>query len=827
MFITSKAPIFDFNTTVTMNRFLTSLYFLLCLSGGIFSQAQSPIALPPFPDGERMHPIQQSTINGTKTNGFWHFPSAYSVQMYEKTEWSLILGDKVMKAIEDFFKRNGAGKNGLNPFNPEDIDVWAEIWAPNATISRRINGFFYQEMDRVTTGDVNTWNWRELATPQPFRFRYAPQTAGVHYVKMFARTKNQGTFESEPFAFEATVNSATEGPLQITPNHRYFQQKDKSIFFPVGQNLLTAHFCTCENRSSNDPAGWKTEDCATCYTEGENDVCCNLNGEWRQEFWKSPHKDLRKRLEHPASFIKMLDEITRLKAAGGNAFRTILTPISYDFEFEKLNNYQDRQCMAWEFDKLLDKVDELDLRVELCMLLHTQFTHGFSASWDWTDLDQWNEGFGGYCYYTQRDKTNCDAEPASFFAQEEAKKYYKYKLRYFFARYGYSSEIIQLELLSEANNVGNRQGDPNNPEDWWGWLAKQLPESRSYNANARTRFDIGQWSEEMAKYIKNDLQQSHILASSYTGAAMMSDAFGKYPNCNDPLFDVSQMSPYIDVIAHSSYDTALDRWKKWADHDDAFNSVWFRYQCPAPNGKGKIKYRGYADVKKPALHSENGNDIGKNRDDQWFEKDMWCNLFSGHASAGMAWGMMYHNYRWEMFGKVNTFMHQIILPIADLANDTTWSVDWSEGGNRSPNARRMEMVYMKNNTPRKFCAFGILMNRTWNPATTTPPGLDADMKKSFITKWEPKFKDGIDGISFMPFIEIPYRYSTAPTIESMGKCNSYVITYYDPYTLQIIHRADDDVILGSGVRLKNFPALTAQRPYVLFTIVRNGNCFEN
>jgi hypothetical protein len=96
--------------------------------------------------------------------------------------------------------------------------------------------------------------------------------------------------------------------------------------------------------------------------------------------------------------------------------------------------------------------------------------------------------------------------------------------------------------------------------------------------------------------------------------------------------------------------------------------------------------------------------------------------------------------------------------------------------------------------------------------------------KSILTQWESKFKDGVDGISFMPLINIPYRYSIAPTIANMGQCNSYEITYYDPYTLQIIQRSDDDVILGKGVRLKEFPDLNKTRPYVLFTVVRNGNC---
>jgi hypothetical protein len=805
-------------------RFKQAVFALLQFMLTLHAAAQNPLDLPPCPDADKVHPAQIRTIQGEPVDGHWHEPQTYEVRMYEKTEWSMSLNEKTMMAISDFFRKNGGGKNGLNPYDPDQVDVWAEIWTPQSSKSIRINGFFYQHMERITQGDVNAWTWKDIATPHPFRFRYAAKQAGWHYVKLFANVQGHGSFESKAFAFLATSNAPTEGSLELSPNHRYYQWSDGKLFFPVGQNLLTAHFCTCELRTSEDVNGWSNKDCATCYNDGNDDPCCGLSNEWRQGFWRSPSTDVRKKVEHPASFIKMLEEMEALKAAGANAFRTILTPISYDFEFEKLNNYHDRQFMAWELDQLLDKADTLDLKVELCMLLHTQFTHSFSAAWDWTDLDRWNEGNSGYCYYTERSKTKCDAEPASFFSSEESKSYYKKKLRYFFARYGYSSSILHLELLSEANNVGHRQGNPSNPDDWWGWLINQLPESRDYTHTAQTRYHVGQWSDQMARFIKEDLQQSHLVACSYTGTAMMNEMYGKIPPCDDPYFDIAQISPHIDIIAHSSYDTAFDRWKKWTNHDEAFSSEWYRLQCPLAAKNGKRKYLGYPGVNKPVVHSENGNDIAQNTDDAWFEKDLWCNAFGGYATSGMAWGMMYEHPRWNMFGQVNRFMHEIIFPMTDLAQDTTWSVDWNEGGSSAPNSRRMEVVYMKNNTASKYCAFGILMNRTWNPANLPVKEFHALDSKSILTQWESKFKDGVDGISFMPLINIPYRYSIAPTIANMGQCNSYEITYYDPYTLQIIQRSDDDVILGKGVRLKEFPDLNKTRPYVLFTVVRNGNC---
>jgi hypothetical protein len=783
--------------------------------------------LPGFKTMSKQHPIELSTIQGVEIKGQWHEPQSYRVLEFEKTEWSIRLPEKIMMAINEYFKKNGAGKNGLNPFDPEDIDVWAEIWTPGSAASVRVNGFYFEATERITEGDPQNWTWRSLITPDPFRFRFAPRNAGLHHVKLFAQIRQYGAFESKPFSFDALHNDPSEGFIELTPNHRYYQLPNQQLFFPVGQNLLNAHFCACEIKNLGDPGGLENEDCSTCYTRKELDPCCGLDKNERMSFWKKPSKNLRDIVEHPSAFIKMLSDLETLKKSGGNAYRTIITPIAYDFEFEKLNNYQDRQFMAWELDQLLDYSDSLDLKVELCMSIHNQFTHGFSAHWDWSDLDRWNEGFGGYCYYTARDKTNCTLEPASFFSEEYAITFYKKKLRYFFARYGYSASLLHLELLSEANNVGKRSGDVNNPDDWWGWLSRQLPTPINYDNSAQLRFDIGQWHHEMSRYIKEELQQKLLLACSYTGTAMMSDSFGKLPPCHDPLFDISQMSPYIDIIAHSSYDPAFDRWKKWSDHDGNFNSEWYRFQCPTTNKKGKQKFLGYPQIDRPVVHSENGNDLTYNADQQWFEKDLWCNLFGGYASSGMAWGMMYAHPRWELFNNVHRFVDEIITPIASLGTDTTWSVDWSEGSGRSDDARKLEMVYMKNNMSGKYVAFGILMNRTWNPANVPLEQNIGYNRQSFINEWEPQFKDGVDGISFMPFTPTPSKYSMAPIIPKMGQCNSFVITYYDPYTLEIINRADDDVILGPGVKLKKYPELTLQRPYVLFTVVRNGNCIEH
>jgi hypothetical protein len=266
-------------------RFKQAVFALLQFILTLHAAAQNPLDLPPCPDADKVHPAQIRTIQGEPVDGHWHEPQTYEVRMYEKTEWSMSLNEKAMRAISDFFRKNGGGKNGLNPYDPDQVDVWAEIWTPQSSKSIRINGFFYQHMERITQGDVNAWTWKDIATPHPFRFRYAAKQAGWHYVKLFANVQGHGSFESKAFAFLATSNAPTEGSLELSPNHRYYQWSDGKLFFPVGQNLLTAHFCTCELRSSEDVNGWSNKDWCCCW-----DSSCGKSNRWLCRSCWSQHR---------------------------------------------------------------------------------------------------------------------------------------------------------------------------------------------------------------------------------------------------------------------------------------------------------------------------------------------------------------------------------------------------------------------------------------------------------------------------------------------------------------------------------------------------------
>jgi hypothetical protein len=104
-------------------RFKQAVFALLHFIPTLHATAQNPLDLPPCPDADKVHPAQIRTIQGEPVDGHWHEPQTYEVRMYEKTEWSMSLNEKAMMAISNFFRKNGGGKNGLNPYDPDQVDV--------------------------------------------------------------------------------------------------------------------------------------------------------------------------------------------------------------------------------------------------------------------------------------------------------------------------------------------------------------------------------------------------------------------------------------------------------------------------------------------------------------------------------------------------------------------------------------------------------------------------------------------------------------------------------------------------------------------------------
>jgi hypothetical protein len=613
----------------------------------------------------------------------------------------------------------------------------------------------------------------------------------------------------------------------VTPNGKYFQTADGEVFFPVGQNLWRLS-CKCDKLLSFDGVSDNHPDCDSCYTASADNLCCGLDEfpignpyDWRYDMYRGVRDDMQQNTEHIAVYLNMLNRLDPYKQAGANMLRMSLYPILYEFEFEKLNNYYDRLFMADELDKMFEKARSLDLRIDFCIQNQDFYLqHGVSSHWDYTDEYTRSGELGdnpvGYCYYTRNDLTNCTLEPVSFCTEAQAKKYYKKKLRYFIARYGYSSTLMSIELWSEANNVGSRVFDsppsPNEVDFANNFLG---PIDHAYKFDPETQKAVGEWNIEMANYIKYGLKHwYHPLGTHYAGLAMTF-----LQNSDSPNYDNSWKSPIFDYKGYSSYDRAIDRYRKMTDAPDN-QTDW----DPIRDASGSNV--------RPVLHLESGPmDIFNDIDVSGYEKELWCNGFAGYASSSFAWGWQNPTPLWNMMGKVDQFFKEHVFSMEGFTDTDHWVSDYAESNEGNNHAKWSEAVYLRNT--ENHTVVGILMNRTWNTYTAT-----ANLNTPFLwnernSTWLNDLHQAYSGLNpdvnkrFTTFVDLPYSSNDAPKLKAMGFCNSYVIAYYDPHTLQMISIAEDDGDVTGKLKLKHFPTLNAERPYVLFKIVKTGICGQN
>lgn len=195
---------------------------------------------------------------------------------------------------------------------------------------------------------------------------------------------------------------------------------------------------------------------------GEN-ICWESRDEDDSKFFK----DLHERAD-VYNYDYMLSELAR---CGGNFYRVWICswnlPIDYkgpfnNSRYEISDEYYNPSALK-RMDYLVDLSESHDLYMMLTL------------------------GQGGY---TTQDRGVVNSSE-DFFASSEARKWYKNRLRYIVARWGYSPSIAMWEFFNEVDNVQFRDSD--NPID--GRL-------------------IVDWHEEMSAYLKEIDPYGHIITTS-------------------------------------------------------------------------------------------------------------------------------------------------------------------------------------------------------------------------------------------------------------------------------------------------------------------------
>lgn len=645
----------------------------------------------------------------------WYAPEdTYVVPEYEKLELGVKLPEEIQLLVDQFIEN---GEGGLNPFNPEDINVEAtfekEVSPTEWQFMKRVYGFYYEEFEMnynlpgYSGVDESDWDWVIQPNEHSFRVRYAPPQAGRYRCKITLEAPGE-TYESIQLEFDVGA-SDDPGYIRVAGNNKYLEYPNGELFFPVSANF--------------NATGDFLDESLTYYPYAPNP-------------WSSNTLAAK-------GFDDLHDQVTEWKDFGGDMVRTISMPWAFDIEYEELNDYSDRMTQAWELDRYLEKLESIDMKLEWNIQVHypLEFDSPYTyCNWDWFDnyfgqacedfagdcnclvpvcatdengdvivdendqciqavdpiteaplWEEWSMVNKGYCYHTELGLET----PIEFFQDELARAAFKSKVRYLISRYGYSTSIAIIELLSEINNTG-RYWDEQSQEF-------ELPWKQDINY----RIAVADWQYDMAKYIKDDLGHTeHILAPSYLTDGIKSGYNGENPDIGDYTYTGN---PYLDVICESHYSARLD------DHKGNANRI-----------------RRDPNITKPMIFSELGLHLKKleydgNLDYCWQDvgnlRNQILNPFTGIANVSNNWDDQFNevNSNWSYIQPMKEFLWGLNLNEAD----------WNSFGDTS-DSLNLSMSYIRTGLHQDgdLRIFGVLFNHRFNefnmPDCNEPLGWNPD-----------------------------------------------------------------------------------------------------
>ena len=286
-----------------------------------------------------------------------------------------------------------------NPFDPEQVEVWAIFRAPDG---RRVKvpGFYFEPWRIGNPGGVVLTNpgkeRHELSGRPCFKVRFCPVEPGVYSFEVFVRDKT-GLTKAGPFTFHC-LPSEGHGFVRISEgNPRYFEFDDGSPFVPVG-------------------------------------LCVP----WARGNWEGDTYD---------------HYIAKISESGGNAIRVWMchwawlewTPGGKGSlrGYRGVGWYNQRICA--NFDRILELCEQYGVYVMLCFN---------NACWEFgrPDGKHWAYDSWGGNPYNVKNGGPC-LRPADFWTNPEARRLYKRKLRYIVARWGYSPNVWAWELWNEIGRA--------------------------------------------------------------------------------------------------------------------------------------------------------------------------------------------------------------------------------------------------------------------------------------------------------------------------------------------------------------------------------------
>jgi hypothetical protein len=289
-----------------------------------------------------------------------------------------------------------------NPFDPEQVDVAAEVTAPSGA-TWTAYGFFAQD---YTRGIVDGLEQLTADGAPYWAVRIVPREEGVHTYRLMVKTPDE-TVALEPREFRV---AASERPGYVRVSERdpvHFEFDSGGGFFPLGHSV----------HASIDE-----------------------------------HYHRMQKLPLPATDRKTLfyDEVFARMAAAGETFTELwMCPWWMELEwrgdwfpFKGLGRYN--QETAWRLDYLFELADRDGIYLQIALMNHGELTMQVDADWPNSPYNTANGGFLD--------------RPGDWFTSERAQKLWRQKLRYIIARWGGEPHLFGWVLISESDLTGPYTG---------------------------------------------------------------------------------------------------------------------------------------------------------------------------------------------------------------------------------------------------------------------------------------------------------------------------------------------------------------------------------
>lgn len=440
----------------------------------------------------------------------------------------------------------------LNPFDPDEVDAWviSERWDNQQQTwvdGKRTNGFYYVDFKRTIEAtppymehdSLGKFNWTPLPDePQfidqlrEFRGRIAFADTGTY--RLTAMSWADGFHQSEPVIVQV-AGSSSKGYVQVDPvQERHLVLGNGELHFPCGPNLQA------NARRSKVPlanpgqidyvlVGY-TSDCTEILQPDSLDWCKTNETIWAVSEYSA-------RPLHQAFFLVLHDELDQLQQAGVKSCRIMAQPWSFELEYQTLGDYSPSMHRAWELDELLRKARDTDVIIQWNLQGQSPFVYDYfnhrHASWGDGESNSTKDS---YCYHDELDSIN---HPIDFFKSNEAQKWYRKKLRYFFARYGWSLNIGVVELFSEISGIEFQSNDT---------LIVQPYEDECNSQHLDYVESIRDWQINTMTYLRDTLDvHNHPIAVSYLSNGV--NALDSSPDFADVYCQSCYTTDYLDIAS--------------------------------------------------------------------------------------------------------------------------------------------------------------------------------------------------------------------------------------------------------------------------------------